>query len=211
MSASISVASAIEAHRISSDVPFLCLLDIEIVSRRTGMVTTTLRVVRNSEPVTFRGNVYEAGLFDISVKKAAGTAAEVTLTVTDYTQAVAAYMEANQGIVGSKVTFYVINATALPDGQPEAAEYFEIVGANSQAYRHSFTLGAENSLTQSFPGRRQTKDFCQWRYKGAECKYAGDRPTCDLSLQGPNGCAAHENTINFGAFPGINSNGFRYV
>jgi hypothetical protein len=39
----------------------------------------------------------------------------------------------------------------------------------------------------------------------------GIMPSCDLSLQGPNGCAAHNNTQNFGGFPGLNDNGYRYV
>lgn len=211
MPKTISIASAIESHRIASEVPYLCLLDVEVVNRDTGTVVETLRFVRNPEDVTFNGNTYSKAMFDISFKQEAGKFAEVTLSMNDYTQTLQARMEQYGGGIGSNVTFYVVASSNLASGQADTVEYFKIVGATSSDYRQEFSLGAENALTQPFPRRRQTKDFCQWRYKSAQCGYSGGMATCDLTLQGANGCAAHSNTVNFGAFPGLNSNGFRYV
>lgn len=211
MPKTISIASAIESNRVASEVPYLCLLDVQIVDRATRAVTETLRVVRNPEQVTFRGQVYTPAMFDINLQSEVGKYAEVSLTFNDYTQTLQARMEQHGGAIGSKVIFYVVAESNLAAGRADAIEYFEIVGADSSDYVQSFTLGAENVLTMVFPRRRQTRDFCQWRYKSARCGYTGPLPSCDLSLQGPNGCAAHNNTANFGAFPGLNSNGFRYV
>lgn len=47
------------------------------------------------------------------------------------------------------------------------------------------------------------RDFCRHEYKGPMCKYAGALADCDKTKDGVNGCEVHENTINFGAFPGI--------
>lgn len=209
MTTPLSIASVVEANRLSSGVPFLCLLDIEVVNPATGVVVTTLHVARNPENVVFQSVTYTAGMFDITLKTEAGKGAEVSLNVTDYTQAIQALMEEYGGGIGSNVTFYLVNGANLAQGA-EIVEFFQIVGASSSEYRHNFVLGAENTLMQTFPRRRQTRDFCQWRYKSVDCGYTGGLATCDLSLQGPNGCAAHSNALNFGAFPGLNSNGYRY-
>lgn len=211
MPKSLSVITAIEANRLSSEVPFLCLLDVRVINPDTGGEVVTLRIARSPEPVTYLGQLYSPGIFEISLKQEAGKAAEVSLSVNDYTQTLQAYMELYGGGVGSEITFTVVNADRLDEDKPEAQEVFQIIGASSSDYGQEFTLGADSFLMKNFPRRRQTKDFCQHQYKGASCKYAGPLPSCDLTLQGPNGCAAHSNTINFGGFPGINSNGMRYV
>lgn len=206
-----SVTSAIEQHRIASDVPFICLITLNVIDRDTGLVAATLDIARNPEPIAFDGRTFAAGHFDISAKKESGRLAEVTLSVTDYTQEIQARMEAYKGGIGSEVIFYVVNADNL-NGPPETKEYFEIVGSSAAEYRFEFQLGAENVLRMPFPRRRQTKDFCQARFKDPKtCKYAGTDTTCDQTLLGTNGCAVKNNTINFRAFPGINANGFRYA
>lgn len=204
----LSVASAIEAHRLSSEVPYLCLLDIDVVDPATGVVVITLHYANNTEDVEFNGVTYTKGTFDISFSSEGGKTSDVSLSVNDYTQALEGYMQAYGGGVSSRIAFYVINGATKA---VEAVEFFEITGASSAGYIQQFKLGAESVLSQVFPRRRQTKDFCQWRYKSVECGYTGALLACDLSLQGPNGCAAHGNTLNFGGYPGINSNGFRYA
>lgn len=207
----LSLASVIESNRLSSDVPFLCLIDLEIVNPATGSVVATEYIARNSEPVVFEGRTYGLGTFDIQIKQETGSLAEVTLTVNDYTQHIQGLMEEFGGGVGSKVTLYVVNSGNLAQGA-EIVEFFEITAASSADYVQSFTLGAENALAQTFPRRRQTRDFCQWRFKDPKtCGYVGPLTSCALTLQGANGCEAHDNSINFGGYPGLNQNGYRYA
>lgn len=52
------------------------------------------------------------------------------------------------------------------------------------------------------------RDFCRHTYRSEECGYQQNADgtvlgSCDKTKDGINGCQAHENTINFGAFPGI--------
>jgi phage-related protein len=209
MPQSLSLATAIEKNRLSSDVPFLLLVDIEVVDPATGVIVQVLHVARNPEQVVFGGNTYEAGTFDVSVTTSSGEQPDVSLSVNDYTQTLQFYMQAYGGGVGSNVTLYVVNGSALDD-PPEVMEFFQITGATSQNYVSQFTLGAENTLMRTFPARAQNRDFCSWRYKSAECGYTGSMTSCDLTLQGDNGCAAHANSINFGGFPGLNANDVRY-
>jgi hypothetical protein len=210
MTKALSIATVIEANRLSSDVPFLALIDLEVVNPTTGVVVTVKHIANNGEPVLMNGNTYEPGKFDITLTQEAGKQADVSLTVNDYTQTIQGYMEQYGGGIGSNVTLYIVNGAAL-DGEPEAVEYFQIVGATSVGYTQQFKLGAENTLMVTFPRRRQTRDFCQARFGDPlTCKYVGPLTSCDLTLKGVNGCAAHDNTINFHAYPGLNSNGYRY-
>ncbi len=50
-------------------------------------------------------------------------------------------------------------------------------------------------------------NFCIWKYKSTQCGYTGALATCTRTLDGTNGCEAHNNQVRFGGFPGIDSNG----
>jgi phage-related protein len=210
MSVSLSVASVIDSNSLSSGTPWLVLIDLEIVNPVNNVVETVKHFARNPEDVTFNGTVYEKGAFDLQISQISGQVAEVSLSIKDHTRVIQSLMEEYGGGVGSNITLYVVNAARL-DHAPEIVEFFQITGSSASEYSQSFQLGAENALAQTFPRRRQTRDFCQWRYKDSTtCRYAGALTGCDLTLQGPNGCEAHGNSLNFGAYPGLNSNGYRY-
>lgn len=210
-STSLSVASVLEKNRLDSDVPLLVAVDIEVVNPTTGSYVETIRLVRNSEQIVFNGNPYQPAIFDISFGAEASSQPAVQMSINDFTGAVQARMEEYGGGVGFGVTMYVVNVGALAQG-PEIQEVFEVTGASAKEFRCSFQLGADNETMKTFPRRRQTKDYCQWRFRDAgTCGYTGADLTCDLTLQGPNGCATKSNTIRFGAYPGLNGNGFRYA
>lgn len=211
MKQTLSIATAIEKNRLDSDTPLLVAIDIEVVNPDTGVVVEVVHLVRNNEEVVFNGTAYQPSIFDISFTKESGTQSAVSLSVNDYTGAIQARMEEYGGGVGFNITFYIVNAGAL-DEPPEMVEYFQVISASAVDYHAQFQLGAENEVMKTFPRRRQTRDYCQWRYKDPlTCRYAGGLGSCDLTLQGPNGCAAHNNTLNFGAYPGMNVNGYRYA
>lgn len=210
MSSSVlSVASVIEKNRLSSEVPFLVVLDIDVIDPATGSVVETMHIVHNTEVINYRGFAYQPAVFDIELRQEAGAQQSVKLSIKDYTKAVQGRMQAYGGGVGFNVTVMIVNGGALTL-PPEVSEYFQIIGAEAANYTCTFTLGAENTLSKTFPRRRQTRDFCQWRYKSTDCGYTGGLATCDLTLRGTNGCDAHSNTIRFGAFSGINTRDVNY-
>lgn len=206
---SLSVVSTIEKNKISSSAAFLVILDIEVINPDTGGLVETLYLVRNSEDITHRSQLYTAFGFDIDISKEAGTVPNISITAQDLTGVIRARMEQYGGGVGFNVRIAAINSAAL-DELPDVAEYFQVIAAKINDYVVSWTLGAENALSIKFPRRRQLRDRCTWKYKSAECGYAGGMPTCDYSLQGTNGCAAHSNALNFGGFPGIIASNIRY-
>ncbi|MFT4064269.1 hypothetical protein [Paraburkholderia sp.] len=211
MPAKISVASVIEKNRLSSDVAYLAMLEIDVPDPATGTILETLRYVNNTENVVRNGNTYEAVQFSLDVKAELGAMPSVSLSFYDYAQHVLSKMKDNQGGVGFKVTITVVSATNL-DGDPEVAEYFEVTDASAANYVVQFTLGAENALTRQFPRRIQRRDFCQWIYRDANtCRYSGSINGCDHTLDGPNGCRAHQNTENFGGCPNLVPSGSLYL
>ena len=89
--------------------------------------------------------------------------------------------------------------------KPDVELFYDITASSSTDWTVSWTLGSENALALPFPRFKQRRDRCRFRYKDQDCGYSGGLATCDLSLDGSNGCTAHSNEINFGGFPGINS------
>jgi phage-related protein len=210
MSKALSVATVLEKNKLSSGTPFVVMLDIEVVDPNTGVVVEVLHVVRNNEDINYQGHIYVASNFDMQVKAETGAQPETTITIRDMTRDIQTRMQAYGGGVGFNITMMIVNAGNLTQ-PPEIEEFFQVTGATAQNYTVSFTLGAENALMVTFPRRRQTRNYCQWRYKDPDtCRYSGTLPTCDLSLEGPNGCTVHHNGVNFGAFPGIAPNSVQY-
>lgn len=203
----LSLATAVEKAKIDGSSAFLIALDIEVIDPVTAATVETLRFVRNNEPIVVGGFTYVPSVFDITFGVETGSQPRVNLTVTEVTGALQAYMESHGGGVGFVVTMTIVNSALLV---PEIVEQFQILSASCAEWTASFALGAENETMTIYPARRQTRDFCQWRFKGHQCAYVGPLSTCDLTLLGPNGCKVHGNTLNFGGFPGISGNGFSY-
>lgn len=206
----ISIADAIEKNKINSNVAFLVLLNIEIVDPDTGNVAETLYLVRNDEDITYNEQLYTKASFEFKYSSQSGEIPEVSVSIVDYQNAIQAYMQEYNGGVGSHITVTVVNSNSLTE-PADLIEFFDVISASAANYVIQWRLGAENPLSVQFPGRIQNKDKCTWLYKGAECLYVGGITSCDLSLDGPNGCVVHDNRVNFGAFPGINRSNIRYA
>lgn len=210
MTKSLSVASVIEKNKISSNTPWLICLDIAVVDPTTRQTVETMYLVRDTEGIVFNGNTYIPASFDINLIEKAGSQQAITLSIKDYTGTVQAQMQQYGGGVGFNVTVSVVNAGNLSQ-PPEVVEYFAVTAASSTVWVCTFQLGAENVLTKTFPLRMQTRDFCQSMYMGKECGYQGSMSSCDLSLNGVNGCVAHSNQARFSAFPGISTQNVSYA
>lgn len=209
MSKSFSVVNAVEKNKVASANAWLVLLEIQFVDSATGLVAETEFVVNNNEDITYDSNIYQAYPFDIKLKHEAGGVPEISLTAQDFQKILLNKMNQYSGATESTVIMRVVNSANL-SAEPELEEYFEIIDSSANDYVVSFQLGAENILTRRFPNSSQMRDRCRWRYKSAECGYVGAEASCDLTLQGDNGCAFHVNTPNFGGYPGLKGTGIRY-
>lgn len=202
MPQTLTIASVIEKNKLGSTVPWLIALEIQIRDS-TDTTVQTLRIVRNNEAVTLNGQVYDPFPFDISYSSSRGELPSITIKAQDHSQTLQAYMQQYEGCVGSVVKMRVFNAAETTNA-PDLEETFAVTSASASDYVVSWTLSINNPLMTRFPGRTQNRDRCSWRYKDPNtCGYIGSMPSCDLSLDGPNGCQAHSNQTRFGGWPTI--------
>lgn len=205
----LSIASIIEKNRLQSDQAWLVALKIYVRNPATDSVEEVIRVVRNTEITMIEEEdgpkPYEPFSFDISLDEKTNELPTLTVTIQDQTQVVHSYMERYGGGIGFDVDLIVVRATTAEETEvdPELVEYFQVISSSAANYVVTWQLGAENPLRQIFPGRRQEDDVCSFKFRDGNCGYSGAATTCDLSLNGPNGCRAKGNSKNYGGYPGI--------
>lgn len=208
MSRALSVGSVIDKNKITSEVAWVVLLDVDLIDPNTRAVVETLHIARNDINIIYgedeSGNpiVYQAGNFSIEVDQQQNSEPNVSIVAQDQTGFIESRADALAGGVMSEIQMTVVNSARL-DAPPEMQERFQVISSSIKDRVVTFQLGAENPLNVQFPRHRQWKDRCAWRYKGYGCGYNGPLPTCDYTKDGPNGCAAHNNTLNFRGLPGL--------
>lgn len=205
MAKSISLNAVIEKNKVSTGVAFIMLLQIDLLNTDTGLVTETVFLANNNENITSNLNVYEALPFDYTITEEAGVGAEMSVSITDLNKIILSKINSLGGATGSEVVVRMVRSTALDDYEIE--ETFEVNEVSAGDFSITLGLTGPNLLRRQFPRSTQIRDRCRWRFKSAECGYVGGASTCDLSLQGANGCAAKNNTQNFGGFPALSPRG----
>jgi len=205
MPRSLSIASIIEKANQNSNTAFLSLLEIIIIDKNTNTTVEVVRIVNNDEDITFNGDLYSATVFDLNFSEESGSVGRSTVTVNDFTGLIRQREEQVGGANGFSVKLMIVNADEL-NSPPEVDLNYQVVRSTASNYNLTWELGSENVLAMIFPIAIQYKDRCRFKYKDPQtCAYSGPIATCDLSLNGPNGCGAHNNSLNFGAFAGINN------
>jgi len=215
---SLTLASALQKHQVAGTAPWYVLLDIY---PNKDDLTVVLRVARNTDDVVWQGNTYVAFSFEIdSVEENSnGQLPNVTVRVSNVSRSVQGQLEPYSGGVGAKVVLTVVQSSDLA-GDPVQQFTWTIIEASADENWVTFVLGAPNPLRRSFPQGQFVKNHCRWRYNtpamqavadpaGSQCGYLGVLATCDLTLNGTNGCRVHANQDRFGGEPGIETQGFR--
>lgn len=204
----ISLASALHASQIATTAPWHILLTLYPDPENSPEVV--LRLAREPEDVTYKGDLYVAFNFDFDAinDEGKGQLTTLSLRVCNVNRMIHQYMEQYNGGVGATVELRVVSDNDMT-GDPSIFMQFQITDATADVEWCTFTLGADNPMRQSFPRFIYVSNFCIWDYKGAQCAYAGGLATCSKTLDGTNGCRAHVNSARFGGFPGIETQGFR--
>lgn len=201
MAKHLNLSTIVDKNKVDSDKAFLVMFKVD-VKDQLGATINTLRFVKNSENVTFNGDLFVAGNFDINITMEAQSEPSVSITAQDQTRSIQSYLDLYDGLVNSDITMYVVHEDSL-DGPAEMEETFLVTNASANDYVVNFELGVEGAVSKRFPNYRQFTNRCMWKYKGLRCKYSGPMATCDFTRDGANGCVAHNNEINFGGFPGL--------
>jgi lambda family phage minor tail protein L len=211
----ISVLANVQRHAIASGEPWLLLLNLVWPGTPTiGVTQQNVRFVRNVDAYTFDcgdGNgpqvyqplAFEMGEFNMSSN---GSVPTVEVQASNVMRVLQAIIEQYAGVVGANLYLYAVN-TANPAGEPDLTLQFTVTQSICDAKLVHLKCGASSPMRRLFPIYTYWPNTCIWQYKGPQCGYSGSISTCSKTLDGPTGCEAHSNSVRFGGFPGIDTNG----
>lgn len=186
-----------------------------------------------TDPIVWQGVTYEpwpikASGFD---KSGQGTLPRPKIQVSNFKGVISAEVQANDDLVGCKITrkqtlARFLDAENFKDGNPNADpnQHFpdETWFVEQKTLETRETVEFELSsvfdlMGVQLPSRQIIKNSCPWKYRGAECAYAGpyfdkhnkqtDNSADDYCPKQFDACNARKNffadgIIHFGGFPG---------
>ena len=198
----LPIALLLEKNKLASPDPWLLLFDITLPD------ASTVYLARNTQNVSLQGHTYLAFPCELDPMSdgSKGELPTLTLRVSNVLQTFQAYLEQYNGLVESAVLLRVVHAAHLAEDYSEREMSFDILAASSDSQWISFMLGASNPLKDNFPTYRYLADGCRWKFKSAECAYAGAASTCERTLDA---CRQLSNSPRFGGFPGLSGGGVR--
>lgn len=204
----LSLAAQQDKSKLASADAYILLLDMIWNGEHT-------RLVRNPSAVQFDAGdglgiqTYQPFSFELDIQQPGGNQLPtIHLHASNVLGLLQSLIEAYAGLAGATCNLYVMN-TAQPAGEPAAAFSTTVISSSSTAEIVTFSLSGPSPMRQLFPLFLYRGDVCMWvtKYKGKQCGYKGALTSCDGTYAGANGCTLHDNTIRYGAFPGIGTNG----
>lgn len=194
----LSTAAIIEKNKVATDGVFLLLLTIAYKDEEP------IRLVFNTEKITFKGNTYYPYNFQLSsVKQNSTELPTATLTVGNITGTIQRILDLYNGAGGAKVNVSVINTNISDEILDE--ENFVIVSATTKKDTIDIKLGCGITLDKRFPSYRIMKDWCPFKFKGTECGCTNAQfASCGKSLTD---CRKRGNSKRFGGCPTIPQGG----
>lgn len=213
---SLSVTAFIEKNKLATTNAWLVLVKVVMPD------DTVFRVCANTEGVVWPVGGEEFAAFPFELDEmgdsSKGEVPSVSLKVSNVTRTLEPYLEAQDGLVDSVVTIYVVNQAnvSLPyhdppfvgelNSNPELELVYDIIDTSADAQWVTFTLGASNPWNKRFPRNKVYKNICRYYdFKGDRCDYEGAETTCDRSLD-----TCRNTMLNFerfGGFPGVGTKG----
>jgi len=200
----LPAALILEKNKIATASAWLILLDVDI----TGNGSVDFRFVRNTENVTYSGNVYTAFPFELNVIESSldGKLPGIALRFSNVGLTLSSYLEANNGMAGGTIKIIIINSANLAADYSELELTTEIVSSSANNKWITFNLGVPNPLRRRFPLYRYIADSCNWEYGSVECIHTGG--SCKRILAN---CETNNNTANYGGAIGLRSGVTRII
>ena len=187
----------------NSDSVFLLALKITIPG-----VATPVRVVANTEDITWEGETWQAFPFEVNeiTETESGEVPRIDVKVSNVSREMELYIHAydlyckTNGFYAIECVLYVLNTLDLANPDPVTWHVFELIQPKTDAMWVTFTLGAANPFNRRYPQRRLVPS-CQWKFKSDECGYSGVQSECNKTLSR---CRELNNSSRFGGFYATN-------
>lgn len=148
---------------------------------------------------TYQSSVIE---FSSMSQDGTGNASRAVITISNVTHEVSRAVQTHDAFFGKERTIKVmIYHTGRAESFNMGTYRCKAISVNRLV--GSFQIGIDNLIGRTFPGRRFARYRCGHAYKGPFCLYDGALETCDLTIDGENGCGVHDNVHRHGGYPGI--------
>ena len=205
---------AIEKNKLASTSAWIMLVEVQLDA------TTAVRLAANYDaPVTFQGVTWYPFNVEVGALKSStdGAIQGAEIKASNVTRVFMSYLDAGQ-IVGKRCRIWIYSVAAA-DGY---ASDFVVTDATASDRDLAIAIGLPNPAGQPAPSERFLRDTCRYLSEYGDslkrCGYdktlAGALASCDGTLDGANGCAAHgaDETARgifathpgrFGAFQGL--------
>ena len=129
-----------------------------------------------------------------------GTIDAVNIKVSNISRVIQAYLEAYD-FSGLKVTIKTVLDVTDVAALTTATFYIDSFTADQLDVNFVCTSKLDIHNVQ-LPLRIYSREYCQWTFKGTECKYVGAGTCVNKTKQE---CIVNGNLLNFGGFPSIRS------
>jgi phage-related protein len=183
-------------------------------------VQDPVRLVSNTENITWRGHTWNAFRFELEEigEGRTGEVPRVELRIANvdrqmeyYIWLYDAYIKTT-GFTPIEVSIYVLVSKNLASSIPEAEHLYELKQPKAGKVWATFVLGASNPFNKRYPQHRALRNHCRFRYNypvgtsilcGAP---SSGYTTCDKTLSA---CRQRNNSARFGGTPGVGAGGIR--
>lgn len=153
-----------------------------------------------------------------------GEVVNVSMAVANVNRLIGGFIQKSDGLRGNRVIRMIVFDGVLDNKYNCKKDVMYIDRVTVTTKEVTVTLESKfNIMGVDLPLGSYNRDFCSWRFKSAQCGFGynivgypsplgtldstnfplASATSCDHTLKGANGCAAHTNTIRFGGFPGI--------
>ena len=187
-----SKIATLEKNKLSTDAPFLLLFDIS-----HEQLAENIRLVRNTEDVTWAGKTWTAFPVDIEDYSEDGKSLPaLNMKIAAGQGLITTYLQKYGGLTDARVRIYIVHAKCLDVDKAEMELEFQITETTYDEQWITFTLGPSPEPANRFPAWKYLTDFCPFVCGDIRCGYAGNK-TCKNNLAS---CLIPE---RFGGEPGI--------
>lgn len=196
-----------EKNKLATDSVWLICAMITIPG-----VTEPIRLVRNTDAITWRGETWLPFPFEIDeiTETSKNELPRVDIRVGNVNRTIEAYLEdydvyvKTNGPQRIQVSVYVVNTNDLANTTPATEYNFHLKQPKANAKWATFSLGAINTFMRRVPQGRTLRNVCRFKFKGARCGYSGAATSCNKTLTT---CRSLNNSTRFGGFPGAGFGG----
>lgn len=127
---------------------------------------------------------------------------QVKIRVSNVSREIQQYLE-SYDLRGKKVSIKQVFANLLADTTCYLEDIYYLDSYSADASAAEFVCTSKFDVMQlQLPARKFWRNYCQWKFKGTECAYAGGETSCNKTFAR---CEELNNKARFGGFPSIPS------